>query len=528
VTTLNAKPHIKTRADGRVVVEYRVPSLKAVSQFGLVQVSSFQNNWSNWTTIIDEPFTGAWQRNIRQASQHNLLGFGAVYACISLIAGDIKKLRIALKQWVSADKIWAEILPQEVHGNDSSASIIKLLNKPNTYQTRIQFIESWLISKLLYGNVYVAKERDRPGGDVIAEHVLDPCLVTPLVSPDGDVFYALKRDYLAGVGDENVIVPASEMIHDRMNCFWHPLIGVPPLYAAALSGSHGLAIQGNAQKFFENQSRPSGIILAPGQINKDKAAEIKDRWQSGFSGDNIGKTAVLGDGMKYEVIAIAAEQSQLAEQWGLTIEDVARAFLVPPYKIGIEKGLSVANVSQLDQDYYSQCLQPYIEAIESCQDDGLSLPADQETEFDLEGLFRMDPLGRAETNLKRVQAGELAPDEARRTSNLPPVPGGKYPYLQQQNYSLAALEKRDSSADPFAKTPAQPTQPQLPLPPVVAPPSAKDVAAEVSAMLPPQPTAAEVAKELAAMLAKAEESAKEAVIEQFGAAILKFRPKRTA
>ena len=32
---------------------------------------------------------------------------------------------------------------------------------------------------------------------------------------------------------------------------------------------------------------------------------------------------------------------------------------------------------------------------------------------------------------------------------MPPTPGGESPYLQMQNYSLAALAKRDASDDPF-------------------------------------------------------------------------------
>jgi phage portal protein BeeE len=32
---------------------------------------------------------------------------------------------------------------------------------------------------------------------------------------------------------------------------------------------------------------------------------------------------------------------------------------------------------------------------------------------------------------------------------LPPVAGGDSPYMQQQNYSLEALAKRDTQEDPF-------------------------------------------------------------------------------
>ncbi|EMR5235565.1 phage portal protein, partial [Salmonella enterica] len=41
--------------------------------------------------------------------------------------------------------------------------------------------------------------------------------------------------------------------------------------------------------------------------------------------------------------------------------------------------------------------------------------------------------------------------EARKSENLPPVEGGDSLFLQQQNFSLAALAKRDASDDPFGK-----------------------------------------------------------------------------
>jgi hypothetical protein len=53
----------------------------------------------------------------------------------------------------------------------------------------------------------------------------------------------------------------------------------------------------------------------------------------------------------------------------------------------------------------------------------------------------------------------MSPNEARRRINLGAVKGGASPYLQQQNFSLAALDKRDRD-DPFSK----------PATPAVAPP----------------------------------------------------------
>jgi HK97 family phage portal protein len=425
----------------------------------------------SWLSVIRESFTGAWQRNVEVESTSNILTFSGVYACLTLIAGDIAKLRIKLVEML--DDIWEEV--------DAQSPFIGVLRKPNAYQTRIQFFEQWVICKLIHGNTYVLKERDARG-IVTAMYILDQQRVQTLVAESGDVYYRLSVDYLSGVM-ESVTVPASEIIHDRMNCLWHPLIGVPPLYACAASTTQGIRIQANSAKFFENMSRPSGQLTAPGAITDANAKRLKDDFEKNFSGSNIGRLLVTGDGLKYEPMAFPPEQAQMIEQLRFTVEDVARTFHVPLHKLGMGQP-TLNNIGALNQDYYTQTLQTHIEAIELLLDEGLGLinvPGKTlGTEFDLDGLLRMDPLSRADKNEKAIRAGYLAPNEARASENLPEVDGGETPYLQQQNYSLSALSKRDAQADPFgtakpAVTPALPAPaPSEPAP--VADDNAKAVA----------------------------------------------------
>jgi len=123
----------------------------------------------------------------------------------------------------------------------------------------------------------------------------------------------------------------------------------------------------------------------------------------------------------------------------------------------------------MDVDYYKQCLQTHIESIESTLDEGLELTLSSvpyRTEFDLSGLFRMDPLARAQANAAAVQASYLAPNEARAAEDLPPVPGGDEPLSQQQYYPLSALKDRPTPG----LTPPTPTQP-VPAEPVATPPA---------------------------------------------------------
>ena len=123
---------------------------------------------------------------------------------------------------------------------------------------------------------------------------------------------------------------------------------------------------------------------------------------------------------------------------------------VPAYLVGVENAPTYNNIAALSQQYYSQCLQPLINAIEDTLDEGLSLPKPYHCEFALDDLIRLDEESLVKTLKEGVSAGIFSPNEARRRLNLKPVSGGDSPMIQQQNFSLEALAKRDSD-DPFAK-----------------------------------------------------------------------------
>ncbi|EES2237082.1 phage portal protein, partial [Escherichia coli] len=108
------------------------------------------------------------------------------------------------------------------------------------------------------------------------------------------------------------------------------------------------------------------------------------------------------------------------------------------------------NVEALEQQYYSQCLQTLIESIELLLDEALETGENESTEFDVTTLLRMDSERRMKTLGDAVKNTLLTPNEARKRENLPPLAGGDALYLQQQNYSLEALSRRDAREDPFA------------------------------------------------------------------------------
>jgi hypothetical protein len=86
------------------------------------------------------------------------------------------------------------------------------------------------------------------------------------------------------------------------------------------------------------------------------------------------------------------------------------------------------------------------------------MPSGLGTEFDIDNLLRMDSVTQMEVLEKA--SGVMTIDEKRGKIGLKPVEGGASVYLQQQNFSLEALAKRDAQDNPFAKgespTPATP------------------------------------------------------------------------
>ena len=289
---------------------------------------------------------------------------------------------------------------------------------------------------------------------MVRAYILHPLCVETLVAEDGSIWYKLRSDYLSQVDDDRaqIPIPASEIFHDTMVGFWHPLVGVSPLFACASSATLQAKIQNNSTAFFANRSIPGGILTAPGAIADETAARLKQQWEANYGGANSGKVAVLGDGLTFEQMTISAEHAQLIDQLAWTVDDVARAFHYPRFKLGGDYP-PVNTLEALQILYYNDCLQVLAEQMEATLDKGLGLDGvNRGTEFDTNALWRMDTKGIFEALSK---ADDLTVNEKRKIVNYGPTTGGNAVYKQEQEHSLDALAKRDARDDPFTKQPVQ-------------------------------------------------------------------------
>lgn len=415
------------------------------------QLSPVPDYRSGWRRIL-EPFSGAWQQNVEE-KQSTVLCYPTLYACLNRISQDIGKLPFQLKS-VDSNGIWQPV---------QNAAYSPVLRKPNHYQTQQQFRESWILSKLIQGNTYALKGRDNRGV-VTSLYILDPCNVVPLVADSGDVYYRLNFPTSANLLPEKypgneLVVPASEIIHDRLNTFHHPLIGVPPLCAANLPACKNLKILKDATTFFSNGANPGGILTAPAGMSEPDADAIKQYWNTNFSGDNAGKVAVIGADMKFTAFAFKAADSQMIEQLRYSDEQICQAFGIHPFIVGIGTIPAGLKTDDITNTYYQFALQGHIEAMENLLDEGLAISPPLGVELDLEPLLRMDVGKQADVETRLTGGGVKTPNEARLRFGLSPLSGGDTVYMQQQDIPLEEARKNKIPEPAPATAPAPPPDP---------------------------------------------------------------------
>lgn len=404
-----------------------------------------------WRRIL-EPFTGAWQQNISE-TRGDLVTYPTLYACLYRISSDIGKLPFMLTNTTPEGITRLAPEPQQ--------AAYAVLKEPNNFQTQGQFREYWMLSKLVQGNTYALKRRDQRG-QVVDLYVLDPERVMPMVSEAGEVYYQLYIDPLNTIPSNypaaNLIVPASEIIHDRCMCVHNPLIGVPPLAAAYWPALKNMKIMRSATEFFANNAQPGGILTAPAGMSDVDAEAVKQYWATNFTGQNSGRIAIIGADMKFTAFAQKSVDSQMVEQMRYSDEQICQPFGIPPFKVGIGSIPSGLGVDGLNQLYYADALQPHIEHMESLLDKGLRISKPLGVELDIEPLLRMDQAKRADVASKLVGAGIETPNEGRLRFNYGPLEGGDTVYLQQQDFPLDQV-RLNKIAQPMAAPEPVPAEP---------------------------------------------------------------------
>lgn len=407
----------------------------------------------------------AWPLNFGQLGWDPARGGydSVVYACMGLYARTIAQLP------------GSHLRARDDNGTDriTNSALSRILRKPNSYQTRSDFMFNAVWSLLEEGDAYaVAVRNDR--NEIVELHLVDPWQTRPMRNPEtGDVFYSIGGNSWiepqidsAFADGKRWIVPSYDMMHVRAHCPRDPLVGESPLVAAGLAVSIHSGAQSNYASFAANESKPSGVLKTDMVMTAQQVEQLREIFRAQTTGVNRGNVPILTAGMSWQQTSMSNVDLQAMEQQKMAVEDIARIFGVPLPLIGVMTGSTFNNTEQLISLWLRQGLGFYVDLFELNFDQLFNLETKPDyTELDIDSLLRPDTAARIDSLVKGVQGAVYSPNEARAREGLPRVADGDMPRVQQQLVPLdweppppvaAAPPAPDPAADPPTEPAADP------------------------------------------------------------------------
>ena len=216
--------------------------------------------------------------------------------------------------------------------------------------------------------------------------------------------------------------PLGDVVHVR------PPFGRSPLSLAREAIGRVAVMEHHAAKLFANGARPGGVLAVPGQLSAETAVRIAKSWNEALRGDNVGKTAVLEEGTKFEQLAFNSVDAQFAELRTFELQEIARAFRVPPHILFDLGRATWSNSEQLGLEFLTYALEPWLQVLEDALRRALFTDDERPTHrivFDRDDLTRADLGARAAAYSSLISARVINPNEARAWEGLPPYSGGE-------------------------------------------------------------------------------------------------------
>jgi HK97 family phage portal protein len=379
-------------------------------------ITEITTNSSTWDAFFG-PVSG-----LPAVTEKTALTISAVYACVNLIAGAISAL------------------PMHLYRRKPDGERDQLQNDDLWWVLNEQFLPRWsaangweyLVQSLLFhGDAFAVIKRQGPV--IVGLEPVHPCRVNVIPSTDGmRLVYTVQSDPRVPNSAQSIFVYDQDDILHVAGFGFDGCRGVSPLrHHLSMSGAVALATQEYAARFFTNGAKPDIVLSTDQAINGDQADVIRERWATLYGGiNNAHKPAVLGQGFKVDQLTMSAEDAQLLATREFQIEEIARAYGVPPFMIGhTEKTTSWGSgVETMGQGFVRFTLRQHLNKFQNEINRKFFRTAVKFAEFDTFELEKADMKTLFDSFRVAVggpgQRGFMSTDEVRMKLNLKRTPGG--------------------------------------------------------------------------------------------------------
>jgi HK97 family phage portal protein len=326
----------------------------------------------------------------------------AVFSAVSLIADTVSTLPLHAYRRVGDKRLDLTPTPE-------------WLRKPDADLPAEAFWNSVVVSLLLEGNAFV-RAYYNARGEVVTLTVLNPQSVEVTRNSVGRLIFTVEGEGKPLTTDEIVFIP-DVLSPGKVR-------GVSRVKALKESFGLALALEKFAATFFGQGTNLNGIIEFPGNLTEEQAKGLATGFDNRHKGWRRGhKTGVLSGGATFKSTQIDPQQSQAIEARRLAVEDIARAFNVPPHMLGLPGTTSYASVEQNNLAWVTHGLRPILTKIEGGFNPLLERGVNGQgafLKFNLDGLLRADIQSRFSAYSTAMQSGFMTINEARALEDFPP------------------------------------------------------------------------------------------------------------
>lgn len=167
---------------------------------------------------------------------------------------------------------------------------------------------------------------------------------------------------------------------------------------------------------------PAGYLKSSApNMTETQATDLKTKWMEAHGGGNARGIAVLNSVTEFHPIAFSPVDAALVEAGVVNAQQVALAFGVSPYMLGLPSGSETyANIEDRHTEFVTWSLMPWVRRLE----DHLSaeFPYGTDLRIDLRGLLRAAQADRVATYSAALADGWMTIEEVRRLEDLGPLP----------------------------------------------------------------------------------------------------------
>ena len=358
---------------------------------------SYQTMWAAGDTVDIGNLAGT-SINSDSAFQVN-----AIFSAVSLISDTISTLPI--DAFISRDGARFAFRPKP-----------SWVDQPDIDIPRQAFYSQVITSLLLDGNAFIRVYSNRKG-EVVNLVTLNPTTVDIVRNGIGRLQFNVTGEDKPLSSDEVIYIP--DLLRPGQ------IRGVSRIHALKENFGLALALEKFAATFFGSGTNLAGVIEFPGNLTQEQADNLRGGFDSRHSGwSRSNRTGVLSGGATFKPTQIDPQSSSLIESRRMAVEDVARAFNIPPHLLGLPGTMAYASVEENNRAWLTTSISPMVQKIEGAISPLMKRSPGGENayiKFNMDALLRANMQARMAAYATGLQSGWLTINDVRRWEDLYPV-----------------------------------------------------------------------------------------------------------